>query len=222
MFGTDSHNHDQRSGVVGWGVGGIEAEVVMLGQPISMVLPEVIGVRLSGALREHVTATDLVLPATNMLRKTRSRFGKSVEFFGPGCASLSLADRATIGNMAPEYGATIGYFPQDTEAINYLKLTNRSPERIQLIEQTLRAQGLFKDYNSKENIVFTDTSELDLSTVDPCISGPRDPMTEFLLNKLKKIFKCLPNKVGFKGFGVPEVKLKVNKSSPSTKEKTTL
>jgi aconitate hydratase len=113
-------------GVVGWGVGGIEAEAVMLGQPISMVLPEVIGVRLSGALREHVTATDLVLQVTNMLRK-RGVVGKFVEFFGPGCASLSLADRATIGNMAPEYGATIGYFPQDTEAINYLKFTNRSP-----------------------------------------------------------------------------------------------
>lgn len=135
-------------GVVGWGVGGIEAEAVMLGQPISMVLPEVIGVRLTGALREHVTATDLVLQVTNMLRK-RGVVGKFVEFFGPGCASLSLADRATIGNMAPEYGATIGYFPQDTEAINYLKLTNRNPEKIALIEQTLRAQGLFKDYNSK-------------------------------------------------------------------------
>lgn len=142
-------------GVVGWGVGGIEAEAVMLGQPISMVLPEVIGFKITGKLREHVTATDLVLLVTNTLRK-RGVVGKFVEFFGPGCSNLSLADRATIANMAPEYGATMGYFPQDQESLNYLRLTNRSAERIQIIEQTLKSQGLFRDYNAKDEIKFTD------------------------------------------------------------------
>ena len=134
-------------GVVGWGVGGIEAEAVMLGQPISMVLPEVIGFRFTGALRQHVTATDLVLQVTNMLRK-RGVVGKFVEFFGEGCANLSLSDRATISNMAPEYGATVGYFPQDQEALNYLRITNRSPEKIDIINQTLKNQGLLKNYNA--------------------------------------------------------------------------
>lgn len=210
VVGTDSHTTMINGlGVVGWGVGGIEAEAVMLGQPISMVLPEVIGVRLTGKLREHVTATDLVLQVTNMLRK-KGVVGKFVEFYGPGCASLSLADRATIGNMAPEYGATIGYFPQDSETINYLKLTNRSPEKLLLIEKTLKAQGLWKDYNANESIVFTDTLELDLSLVDPCISGPKRPHDRVPLKEVKEDFlKCLPNKVGFKGFGVPEIRLNV-------------
>ena len=149
VVGTDSHTTMINGlGVVGWGVGGIEAEAVMLGQPISMVLPEVIGFRLTGSLREHVTATDLVLQVTNMLRK-KGVVGKFVEFFGPGCSNLSLSDRATISNMAPEYGATVGYFPQDQEALNYLKLTNRSAEKIDIIQQTLKSQGLLKDYNAK-------------------------------------------------------------------------
>lgn len=127
VVGTDSHTTMINGlGVVGWGVGGIEAEAVMLGQAISMVLPEVIGFKLTGKLREHVTATDLVLQVTNMLRK-KGVVGKFVEFYGPGCSNLTLADRATIANMAPEYGATMGYFPQDSESINYLKMTNRSP-----------------------------------------------------------------------------------------------
>lgn len=127
VVGTDSHTTMINGlGVVGWGVGGIEAEAVMLGQAISMVLPEVIGFKLIGKLREHVTATDLVLQVTNMLRK-KGVVGKFVEFYGPGCSNLTLADRATIANMAPEYGATMGYFPQDAESINYLKMTNRSP-----------------------------------------------------------------------------------------------
>lgn len=127
VVGTDSHTTMINGlGVVGWGVGGIEAEAVMLGQSISMVLPEVVGFRLTGKLREHVTATDLVLQVTQMLRK-HGVVGKFVEFFGSGCAHLSLADRATIANMAPEYGATMGYFPQDRVALEYLKLTNRSP-----------------------------------------------------------------------------------------------
>lgn len=175
VVGTDSHTTMINGlGIVGWGVGGIEAEAVMLGQPISMVLPEVIGFRLTGKLREHVTATDLVLQVTNMLRK-KGVVGKFVEFFGPGCSNLSLADRATISNMAPEYGATVGYFPADQEALNYLKLTNRSPQKIEIINQTLKNQGLLKDYNANENIVFTDTLELDLSAVEPCISGPKRP-----------------------------------------------
>jgi len=127
VVGTDSHTTMINGlGVAGWGVGGIEAEAVMLGQAISMVLPEVIGFKLTGKLREHVTATDLVLQVTNMLRK-KGVVGKFVEFYGAGVANLTLADRATIANMAPEYGATMGYFPQDVESINYLKMTNRSP-----------------------------------------------------------------------------------------------
>lgn len=133
VVGTDSHTTMINGlGVVGWGVGGIEAEAVMLGQPISMVLPEVIGFRLTGNLRQNITATDLVLQVTNMLRK-RGVVGKFVEFFGPGVANLSLADRATIANMAPEYGATMGYFPPDVESLNYLRLTNRSAERMGII-----------------------------------------------------------------------------------------
>lgn len=137
VVGTDSHTTMINGlGVVGWGVGGIEAEAVMLGQAISMVLPEVIGFKFTGKLREHVTATDLVLQVTNMLRK-KGVVGKFVEFYGAGVSNLTLADRATIANMAPEYGATMGYFPQDAESINYLKMTNRSPEKIDIIQQTL-------------------------------------------------------------------------------------
>lgn len=196
-------------GIVGWGVGGIEAEAVMLGQPISMVLPEVIGFRFSGKLREHITATDLVLQVTNMLRK-KGVVGKFVEFYGPGCSNLSLADRATISNMAPEYGATVGYFPPDKEAINYLRLTNRSSDRIEIIQETLKRQGLLKDYNANEQVKFTDSLELDLSTVEPCISGPKRPHDRILLSEVKKDFgDCVPNKVGFKGFGVAADKVKM-------------
>ena len=203
VVGTDSHTTMINGlGVVGWGVGGIEAEAVMLGQPISMVLPEVIGFRFTGALRQHVTATDLVLQVTNMLRK-KGVVGKFVEFFGSGCSNLSLSDRATISNMAPEYGATVGYFPQDQEALNYLRLTNRSPEKIDIINQTLKNQGLLKDYNANDNIKFTDVLELDLSTVEPCISGPKRPHDRIVLSEVKKDFSdCVPNKPGFKGFGI--------------------
>lgn len=196
-------------GIVGWGVGGIEAEAVMLGQPISMVLPEVIGFRLTGKLREHVTATDLVLQVTNMLRK-KGVVGKFVEFYGPGCGNLSLADRATISNMAPEYGATVGYFPPDEEALNYLRLTNRSSEKIAVIQETLKNQGLLKNYNADEQIVFTDNLELDLSKVEPCISGPKRPHDRIELSEVKKDFlSCVPNKVGFKGFGIAPEKAKM-------------
>lgn len=194
-------------GVVGWGVGGIEAEAVMLGQPISMVLPEVIGFRLTGNLRENITATDLVLQIVNTLRK-RGVVGKFVEFFGPGCANLSLADRATIANMAPEYGATMGYFPPDAETLNYLRLTNRSSDRMEVIEKTLREQGLLRDYKANDNIKFTDVLELDLSKVEPCISGPKRPHDRVPLSNVKKDFTdCVPNKMGFKGFGVPAEKV---------------
>lgn len=165
VVGTDSHTTMINGlGVVGWGVGGIEAEAVMLGQSISMVLPEVVGFRLTGKLREHVTATDLVLQVTQMLRK-KGVVGKFVEFFGPGCANLSLADRATVANMAPEYGATMGYFPQDAESINYLRLTGRKPEAIKMIEHGLKAQGLLKDYNKEDKITYTSVLELKLEEV---------------------------------------------------------
>lgn len=223
VVGTDSHTTMINGlGVVGWGVGGIEAEAVMLGQPISMVLPEVIGFRLSGNLREHVTATDLVLQVTNMLRK-KGVVGKFVEFYGPGCANLSLADRATIANMAPEYGATVGYFPQDHETMNYLRLTNRTPERIDVIEKTLQSQGLLVDYNKNSSIKFTDSLELDLSTVEPCISGPKRPHDRIVLSEVKKDFtSCVPNKVGFKGFGVAEDKVKMQHKFKVNGEEHTL
>jgi aconitate hydratase len=208
VVGTDSHTTMINGlGVVGWGVGGIEAEAVMLGQPISMVLPEVIGFRFTGKLRENVTATDLVLQVVNTLRK-RGVVGKFVEFFGPGTANLSLADRATIANMAPEYGATMGYFPPDAEALNYLRMTNRSADRMAVIEKTLRNQGLLRDYTANDNIKFTDVLELDLSTVEPCISGPKRPHDRVALSNVKRDFtECVPNKAGFKGFGVPQDKI---------------
>lgn len=208
VVGTDSHTTMINGlGVVGWGVGGIEAEAVMLGQPISMVLPEVIGFRLTGSLRQNITATDLVLQVTNMLRK-RGVVGKFVEFFGPGVANLNLADRATIANMAPEYGATMGYFPPDAESLNYLRLTNRSSERMGIIEKTLVSQGLLRDYKAQDNIKFTDVLELDLSTVEPCISGPKRPHDRVPISNMKKDFTdCIPAKQGFKGFGVPADKV---------------
>jgi aconitate hydratase len=211
VVGTDSHTTMiNGAGVVGWGVGGIEAEAVMLGQPISMVLPEVIGFRLEGKLQSHVTATDLVLTVVKMLRK-RGVVGKFVEFFGPGCANLTLADRATIGNMAPEYGATIGYFPPDAETLNYLKLTNRSQNKLDVIEKSLKAMRLFKDYTATENIKFTDVLELNLNQVEPSVSGPKRPHDHIPLNKLKEDWTaCTTAKNGFKGFGLaPE---KVNES----------
>ena len=208
VVGTDSHTTMINGlGVAGWGVGGIEAEAVMLGQPISMVLPEVIGFRLEGKLRENITATDLVLQIVNMLRK-KGVVGKFVEFYGPGVASLSLADRATIANMAPEYGATMGYFPPDAETLNYLRMTNRSPARMEVIEKTLTNQGLLRDYTAKDNVQFTDVLELNLSTVEPCLSGPKRPHDKVPVSEMKKDFlACVPNKAGFKGFGIPADKV---------------
>ncbi|ACJ19597.1 aconitate hydratase AcnA [Coxiella burnetii] len=185
LVGTDSHTTMINGlGILGWGVGGIEAEAAMLGQPISMLIPEVIGFYLSGQLREGITATDLVLTVTQMLRQ-KGVVGKFVEFYGPGLAELPLADRATIGNMAPEYGATCGLFPIDAETIKYLELTGRDAEAIELVKAYSKAQGTWHDENTPEPI-FSDTLSLDLSTVEPSLAGPKRPQNRVPLAKLKK------------------------------------
>ncbi|TIS84810.1 MAG: aconitate hydratase AcnA, partial [Mesorhizobium sp.] len=172
--GTDSHTTMINGlGVLGWGVGGIEAEAAMLGQPVSMLLPEVIGFRLTGKLKEGVTATDLVLTVTQMLRK-KGVVGKFVEFFGPGLSNMTLADRATIGNMAPEYGATCGFFPVDSETIRYLTMSGRSEDRIALVEAYSKAQGMWREAGSADP-VFTDLLELELDSVVPSMAGPKRP-----------------------------------------------
>ncbi|MDN2565644.1 aconitate hydratase AcnA [Aquibium sp. A9E412] len=172
--GTDSHTTMINGlGVLGWGVGGIEAEAAMLGQPVSMLLPEVIGFKLTGKLNEGVTATDLVLTVTQMLRK-KGVVGKFVEFFGPGLTNMTLADRATIGNMSPEYGATCGFFPVDDETLRYLRTTGRSDERIDLVEAYSKAQGMWREDGAPDP-VFTDTLELDLGDVVPSMAGPKRP-----------------------------------------------
>jgi aconitate hydratase len=187
LVGTDSHTTMINGlGVVGWGVGGIEAEACMLGQPISMLLPEVVGFKLRGRLAEGCTATDLVLTVTQMLRK-KGVVGKFVEFYGPGVAALPLADRATIGNMAPEYGATIGFFPIDHQTLDYLRLSNRSPEQIALVEAYAKAQGLFLTTDSTDP-EYSDTLELDLSTVVPSMAGPKRPQDRINLPDVKKNF----------------------------------
>src|SRR5262249_18668374 len=164
LVGTDSHTTMINGlGVLGWGVGGIEAEAAMLGQPVSMLIPEVIGFKLTGKLPPGATATDLVLTCTEMLRKKKV-VGKFVEFYGKGLSSLALADRATIANMAPEYGATMGFFPCDDETLRYLRLSGRSEHHVKLVEAYTKAQGLFRTDETPDPI-FTDTLELDLSTV---------------------------------------------------------
>src|SRR5213594_1681442 len=174
LVGTDSHTTMINGlGVVGWGVGGIEAEAAMLGQPTVMLIPEVVGVRLDGRLAPGATATDVVLTVTEMLRR-RGVVGKFVEFYGPGVAGLALADRATIGNMAPEYGATIGFFPIDAETLVYLRLSGRDPTLVALVEAYARAQGLFRTADTPDP-VFSDRLELDLGTVEPSLAGPRRP-----------------------------------------------
>ncbi|HET9217924.1 MAG TPA: aconitate hydratase AcnA [Terriglobia bacterium] len=188
LVGTDSHTTMVNGlGVVGWGVGGIEAEGAMLGQPLSMLIPQVVGFKLSGRLREGVTATDAVLTVTQMLRK-KGVVGKFVEFYGAGVASLSLADRATIANMAPEYGATIGFFPIDDETLAYMTLTGRKPEQIALVEAYAKAQGLFRTAASPDP-VFTDSLELDLSSVEPSMAGPKRPQDRVPLAKSKQVFR---------------------------------
>jgi aconitate hydratase len=187
LVGTDSHTTMVNGlAVLGWGVGGIEAEAAMLGQPVSMVIPEVIGFRLTGALKEGATATDLVLTVTQMLRK-KGVVGKFVEFYGPGLDHLTLADRATIANMAPEYGATCGLFPIDAETIRYLAFTGRDPDRVALVEAYAKAQGMWRDEKSKDPI-FTDTLSLDLSTVESSLAGPKRPQDRVALSDLSKSF----------------------------------
>src|SRR4030081_3354673 len=174
VVGTDSHTTMVNGlSVLGWGVGGIEAEAAMLGQPYSMVLPEVIGFRLNGKLKEGVTATDLVLTVTQMLRK-RGVVGKFVEYLGPGIAGLTIADRATIGNMAPEYGATCGFFPVDDDTIDYLTKTARKPERVALVKAYAKMQGMYRT-KTPSDPVFTDVMKLELGSVEPSLAGPKRP-----------------------------------------------
>ncbi len=188
LVGADSHTTMINGlGVVGWGVGGIEAEAVMLGQPMDMLLPDVIGFKLYGKLRDGVTATDLVLTVTQMLRK-KGVVDKFVEFYGEGLNSLSLPDRATIGNMAPEYGATIGYFPVDQETLRYMRLTGRSEEVIARTEAYMRAQGLFHEPGMPEP-EYTDTLELDLASVVPSLAGPKRPQDRVALSDMKSVFE---------------------------------
>ena len=185
LVGTDSHTTMINGlGVLGWGVGGIEAEAAMLGQPISMLIPEVIGFKLTGKLKEGITATDLVLVVVQMLRK-KGVVDKFVEFFGEGLTSLPLADRATIANMAPEYGATCGFFPIDAETIAYLKLSGRDDTTVALTEAYAKAQGIWRDSTSPDP-VFTSTLALDLSTVEPCLAGPKRPQDRVLMTELGK------------------------------------
>jgi aconitate hydratase len=187
LVGTDSHTTMVNGlSVLGWGVGGIEAEAAMLGQPYSMLLPEVIGVRFNGKLKEGVTATDLVLTVTQMLRK-RGVVGKFVEYFGPGLAGLSIADRATLGNMAPEYGATCGFFPIDEDTIRYLKDTGRAPDRVALVLAYAKAQGMYHT-KSAQDPVFTDILKLELSSVEPSLAGPKRPQDRVPLKDVKSGF----------------------------------
>ena len=188
LVGTDSHTTMINGlGVLGWGVGGIEAEAAMLGQPVSMLIPEVIGFRLHGRLPAGATATDLVLTCTELLRKKKV-VGKFVEFYGPGLSSLALADRATIANMAPEYGATMGFFPVDAETLKYLRLSGRSEAQVALVEAYCRAQGLFRTDDTPDP-VFTDTLELDLGTVVPSLAGPKRPQDRVPLSRSKAMYR---------------------------------
>ena len=181
-------------GVVGWGVGGIEAEAGMLGQPVYFLTPEVVGVHLSGELREGVTATDLALHITQMLRAQKV-VGKFVEFYGEGAASLPLPDRATIGNMAPEYGATMGYFPVDAESVNYLRATGRTEEQCQAFEAYFRAQKMF-GMPRKGEVDYSVDLDLDLSIVQPSVAGPKRPQDRINLPESRRHFSCLVRKGG--------------------------
>ncbi|MGQ9904466.1 MAG: aconitate hydratase AcnA [Anaerolineae bacterium] len=207
VVGTDSHTTMINGlGIVGWGVGGIEAEAVMLGQPLYIVMPEVIGFKLYGALREGVTATDLTLTVVQMLRK-KGVVEKFVEFYGAGLSSMSLPDRATIANMAPEYGATMGYFPIDDETLRYLRQSGRSDELVNLVERYTKEQGLFRTDDTPDPI-FTDTLELDLSTVEPSLAGPKRPQDRVPLSQMKQAFqKALVAPVKERGFGLSEGEL---------------
>src|SRR5687767_957543 len=189
LVGTDSHTTMVNGlGVLGWGVGGIEAEAAMLGQPVSMLIPEVVGFRLTGALAEGITATDLVLTVTQMLRE-KGVVGRFVEFYGPGLDALSLADRATIANMAPEYGATCGFFPIDERTLEYLRLTGREESRIELVRAYAKAQGMWRDSSSADPL-FTDTLELDMASVEPSLAGPKRPQDRVRLSEVDELFNA--------------------------------
>ena len=202
LVGTDSHTTMINGlGVLGWGVGGIEAEAAMLGQPLYMLTPQVVGFKLTGRLREGVTATDLVLTVTQQLRK-KGVVEKFVEFYGPGLGAMSLADRATIANMAPEYGATCGFFPVDAETIRYLRRTGRPPGRVDLVERYGKEQGLFRT-DATPDPVFTETLELDLAAVEPSLAGPKRPQDRVALSQMKEAFrKALTAPVKERGFGL--------------------
>jgi aconitate hydratase len=201
LVGTDSHTTMINGlGVLGWGVGGIEAEAAMLGQPVSMLVPQVVGFKLTGALPEGATATDLVLTVTQMLRE-KGVVGKFVEYYGDGLANMPLADRATIGNMSPEYGATCGIFPVDAETLRYLEFTGRPPELVALVEAYTKEQGLFHDENSEE-ATYSDTLELDLSTVEPSLAGPKRPQDRVRLSDAHTAFsEALAADLGENGHG---------------------
>src|SRR6201989_3216934 len=189
LVGTDSHTTMVNGlAVLGWGVGGIEAEAAMLGQPLSMLLPEVGGFKLKGQLKEGVTSTDLVLTVTQMLRKL-GVVGKFVEFFGPGLDHLSVADKATIGNMAPEYGATCGFFPVDAATIDYLKTSGRAAARVKLVQSYAKAQGLFRNAKSTDP-VFTEVITLDLGDVVPSMAGPKRPEGRVALPSVSEGFSA--------------------------------
>jgi len=204
LVGTDYHtNMINGIGVLGWGVGGIEAEAIMLGQPIYMLIPEVIGFKLTGQLIDGVTATDMVLTITEILRK-KGVVGKFVEYYGDGITNLSVTDRATISNMGPEYGATCGFFPVDDKTLEFLRNTDRSDEQVELVERFCKAQGLFHTEDTPDPL-FKDTFELDLSTIEPSLAGPKRPQDRINLSDLKADWrKSLTGKIDNKGFGVSE------------------
>src|SRR5208337_2659663 len=188
LVGTDSHTTMVNGlGVFGWGVGGIEAEAAMLGQPLSMLIPAVVGFKLHGRLPEGATATDLVLTVTEILRR-KGVVGKFVEFYGTGLSSLSLPDRATIANMAPEYGATMGFFPVDSETLAYLRFTDRSEAQVKLVEAYTKEQGLFRTDETADPI-FSDRLELDLAKVVPTMAGPKRPQDSVPLTQAKTAFE---------------------------------
>src|SRR6202022_3119165 len=207
VVGTDSHTTMMSGlGVLGWGVGGIEAEAAMLGQPSSMLVPEVVGFRLHGKLPEGATATDLVLTVTEMLRK-KGVVGKFVEFYGTGLSSLSIPDRATIANMAPEYGATMGFFPVDSETLAYLQFTGRSYEQVALVEAYCKEQFLFRT-DSTTDPAFSNKLELDLGTVEPTMAGPKRPQDRVPLHQAKASFTKVVE-------GAPDKHVQVRKNGHS-------
>ncbi|XP_011347901.1 cytoplasmic aconitate hydratase isoform X2 [Ooceraea biroi] len=209
LVGTDSHTTMVNGlGVLGWGVGGIEAEAVMLGQAISMLIPKVVGYKLDGVLNQYATSTDLVLTITKNLRQV-GVVGKFVEFFGPGVAQLSIADRATISNMCPEYGATVGFFPVDQQSLTYLRQTGRSEEHINRIERYLTSVRMLRNYDDpRQDPIFSEVVTLDLSTVVSSVSGPKRPHDRVAVSDMQMDFRnCLVNKIGFKGYGLTKAKV---------------